>query len=477
MKSSKKELKKSKKTAKRSIAAMLAIMSCGFALTTAAGCKSSNGWTATAEELTVANAIAGRNTMLIGCWIPPRAHQMRTAEDADARMAELKASGLNCVSTHHSDLEDMNFLKRLLDAAEKNGIKVIIELGTDISDQGISRNIKKVEKTKDHPAVIGYNLYDEPGADGAAQLTVEFRKIREITGPDKLLLINMLPNYGPQSSMAPVITDGLTWYQTYLDTFLKTGTDVLSFDFYPYSANSAGDAYSLCKMMENLSDMAVMTKKYNVPAWGFMQNSSWPGMRAPNDFELLLISHLHLIFGLESYSYFLYADVSNETEGTFVGMLGWDNELTDIYYRVKANNERLERMGYRFLSYSLKGFLTDKLGRLGYPEAIDDSLRLSRDKNLKSVETDYDTLVGVFESRSEEDNIARGYATDTAEKGYYVLNYDFYNDNTVTLRFSESTPYTVWGKDGISSMGCGKSVTITLSPCDAVFVELKTFQN
>ena len=439
------------------------------------GCTKPEEIIATEEEIRMANETAVRNEMLIGCWIPPRAHQMTTEEDADARMAEVKASGLNCVSTHHSDLGDMDFLFRLLDAAEKNGVKVIIELLTDLSDAGIKRNLNKVEQTKDHPAVIGYNLFDEPGAGGAEALTEEFARIREITGGSKILLVNMLPNYGPQGSMAPVITEGLTWYQTYLDTFLKTGTDVLSFDFYPYSDNSAGDAYSLCVMMENLSDMAVMTKKYGVPAWGFMQNSSWPGMRAPNSYEMLLLSHLHLIFGLESYSYFLYADTSNASEGSFTGMLRWDNTLSDIYYRVKANNERLAAMGYRFLSYSLKGFLTDNFHRLGYTERIDPSLLLSGDNILKSVDTRFDTLVGVFEGRSAEDNAARGYAEDAAGKGYYVLNFNFNNDSTVTLHFARSTPYTVWGPNGIEAMGTGTSVSFTIDPCDARFVELKTF--
>ena len=458
--------------------AICTAMCAGMLTAAAGGCAQEQppkGRIATDEELTAANAAVKRNELMIGCWIPPRSHQMTNEEDANARMAELKASGLNCISTHHSDLGNIKFLQRTLDAAEKNGVKVIIELVPDLSKAGIKANLAYVRKTVDHPAVIGYNLFDEPGESAAAGLTDEFAQIREIAGDSKLLLINMLPNYGPQAAMAPTPEEGLTWYQTYLNTFLKTGTDVLSFDFYPYSSNSASDAHSLQRMMINLSDMAVMTQKYGVPAWGFMQNSSWGGMRAPEDNELLLLSHLHLIFGLESYSYFLYADTSNPAEGSFVGMLRWDNTLSDIYYRVQRNNERMSRMGYRFLSYKLKGFLTDKLGQPGYPEAIDDSLRLSSDAGLKKIGADFDTLVGVFEGRSEEDNIARGYATDPAEKGYYVLNFDPDNQSSVMLEFEAKTPYTVWGPNGIEAMGEGNSVSFNIDPCDARFVELRTY--
>ena len=135
----------------------------------------------------------------------------------------------------------------------------------------------------------------------------------------------------------------------------------------------------------------------------------------------------------------------------------------------------MSRMGYRFLSYKLKGFLTDKLGQPGYPEAIDDSLRLTSDAGLKKIGADFDTLVGVFEGRSEEDNIARGYATDPAEKGYYVLNFDPDNQSSVTLEFEAKTPYTVWGPNGIEAMGEGNSVSFNIDPCDARFVELRTY--
>ena len=222
--------------------------------------------------------------------------------------------------------------------------------------------------------------------------------------------------------------------------------------------------------------MALMSKKYDgVPTWGFMQDSSWPGMRAPERDELLLLSHLHLIFGLESYSYFLYAETSNEREGSFMGMLDWDGNLTKVYDRVKANNEHVAGMGYRFLSYSLRGFLTDNLKRAGYVEAIDPMLRLKYDNTIRKVSSESDVLIGVFTGRSAKDNAERGFAQDPAETGYYVLNYDLYNDNVVTLTFRRNTPYTVWGPDGIEAMGVARSITFTIEPSDARFVELKTF--
>ena len=71
-----------------------------------------------------------------------------------------------------------------------------------------------------------------------------------------------------------------TVYQTYLDRFMsEVGTDALSFDFYPFQANSSTDKDYLRNMLRNLSDIALSAKKNGVPAWGFIQDSSWDALR------------------------------------------------------------------------------------------------------------------------------------------------------------------------------------------------------
>jgi hypothetical protein len=135
----------------------------------------------------------------------------------------------------------------------------------------------------------------------------------------------------------------------------------------------------------------------------------------------------------------------------------------------------MKNSGYRFLSYSLKGFLTDKLVAGSFAAGVNSALKLEGDNDLSSWEAGRDTLLGVFEGRSEADNTARGYAVDNADKGYYLLNFDSANAETVTLRFEKATPYTVWGPDGIEAMGVANEVNIEMGAYDGRFVELRTF--
>ena len=436
-----------------------------------AGCSGrggAQGWKASEEEMKKAEEAYAETRFSVGCWIPPRIHQMPDDESALARLQELKDSGINFIATHHGDLGDMDFIFRVLNAAEKTGIDVIIELNTDLSKSGINWNLNVVKRTVDYPALAGYNLYDEPGDAGFAALTREFEAVKELVrDKGKVVYMNLLPNYGPMENMAPVVTEGLTPYRTYLDNALKTGTEILSFDFYPYSSGG-NDESSICRMLENLSDMAVMAKKYGVSCAGFLQNSSWPGMREPEATELRFLSSIHLAFGFKSYSYFLYAEPYKDSG--FNGMLTWEGETTPQYKRVRANNAEISGYKGRFLNYDLDGFYTDRLeGSYGDFIAPELKRSIKNDAFLKSFDAEFSVLTGVFGPRL---SLAPDGADDSAPAAYFILNFDSWNRNTVTLNFRTSTPYTVWTSDGIVAMGSGSSVSFPVAESGFAFVEL-----
>ena len=432
-------------------------------------------WTASAEQIARASELAGRNKLMVGCWIPPRPHQMTNDEEADERMKEVYESGINMVCTHHDDLRDMEFIHRLIKASAKYGIDVMIELSTDVSPAGIRANLAVVEETKDYENLIGYNLYDEPIDPHLSGLTDEYEAVKALV-PDKIVMLNMLPNYGPLDTMAPTVTKGLTKYQTYVDNFAGTGTDALSFDFYPYMAG--GETIAFGSFISNCCDFVLASRKYNRPVWGFLQDCSWAGMLLPEEAGLRLDAHCHLLFQVKSYSYFLYAQPyePDASSSGFDGMLRWNNKKTQTYTRVQKNNAEIANFGNRVLSYDLSGIYADKLTK-DHRSCVDKSLKISRGTKFKSITTDldYEVIAGVFKPRSEEANIADGYATDTADEAVYVVNFSRFNRVTATVKFNGVREYTVWGPEGIESMGAASEVTLELIEGDARFIEFKTF--
>lgn len=276
-------------------------------------------------------------------WVPPLYRLTETEEEANERYRELKELGVNMAYTHHPVHEVYNIkqLLRSLDAAEKNGIKVVVILRP--GQVGISM----VEKTKDHPAVMGYNIVDEPGFATFQSLANTRDKIKEMISEDKIVMCNLFPNYAPDSFLGTSPKDGKSSYEIYVEKYMDmVRPDILSFDHYPFMADKSNDNERIQLMLKNFCDIRNYGEKYNVDTWGFVQNSSWQGTRLPNEDELRFICHTHLIFGLKSYSYFLYCQPSDKpgVEGIFEGMLTYNGEKTDTYFRVQKQNKDINAM-------------------------------------------------------------------------------------------------------------------------------------
>ena len=423
------------------------------------------GWMADAEAMLAATESVPIIEPMLGCWVTPRPHLMTTQADADARYAELRESGINMVYSF-GDTGDPAHMDRMLRAAEKNGVRVLIELNRIADAAGIEANLDLVRRSMAYPAVIGYNMYDEPNAALYPVLGEQLRRIREIVGQEKLIMCNLFPNYANATQLGiSGERDGMTPYQQYVDRFMsEVDSDILSFDFYPFHTDTGKDTDKIKAMLVNFSDVALCAKKYGVPYWGFVQNSSWSGTRVPNDGELRFLTHFHMIFGLQSYSYFLYSQPSDVAggEGIFKGMLTFGGERTEIYDRVKANNEALAGLRGRYLDYELRGFLTANLSK-GYTASIAEELKLDTFGPLQGAQSKYNLLIGCFEN-------------EAGETAYYVMNFVHGLDGSVTLDFGEGAEFTLWGADGIEQMGDQKTVTFDLLPGEGKFIEMKTYQ-
>ena len=432
---------------------------------TTAATEPAYGWLADEEAMRAATENVPLTELMLGAWVTPLPHMMSTQEEADVRYAEVRENGINMVYSFGGEVHNPDHRDRMLRAAEKNGVRVMIELDriTDVS--GIAANLELVKATMDYPAVIGYNMYDEPNAALFPALGEQLRQIRTIVGEDMLIMCNLFPNYANATQLGiSGEADGKTAYQQYIDRFMsEVGSDILSFDFYPFHTDTGKDADKIKAMLTNFSDVALCAQKYGVPYWGFVQNSSWSGTRVPNEGELRFLTHFHLAFGLQSYSYFLYCQPYNVStgEGMFKGMLTYDGERTEIYDRVKAINRELDGLRGRYLDYTLKGFLTANLSK-GYTAAIADELKLESFGPLVNIESKYNLLVACFEN-------------DAGEQAYYILNFVYGLDGSVTLDLGEGAAFTLWGKDGIEAMGEQKQITFDLLPGEGKFMEMKTY--
>jgi hypothetical protein len=191
-----------------------------------------------------------------------------------------------------------------LDACQAAGLKGIVSdartSGYDWTkvDEAIARsNVTSVVKeTGAHPAVYGYYLRDEPGADyfpGLAKVAALFREL----APGKWAYINCFPNYAENWQL------NATNYNDYLERFIHTvQPTTLSYDNYSIMDNgSLREVY-----WTNLEEMGAAARKYHLPFWNIVLSVGHFSYREPTAADFKFQVYSSLAYGAKGIAYFTY---------------------------------------------------------------------------------------------------------------------------------------------------------------------------
>ncbi len=166
----------------------------------------------------------------------------------------LVAAGGTVVQTRWEDYERIKFC---LDEAEKVGLKVMAALYRDMKPAAHPDNVENtteiITKLKDHPALLGYMVMDEPSSKFANRLEFfeESYKLIRTLDPDHIVyLVEHNPGY--------------------YDTFRKY-VDVLAID--PYPGIVSGGAW--IDHVHNYATRALSVTEYAKPVWSINQATGY----------------------------------------------------------------------------------------------------------------------------------------------------------------------------------------------------------
>jgi hypothetical protein len=147
-----------------------------------------------------------------------------------------------------------------LDAADKAGIKLMISCPELKKDP-----VKTAERFRNHPALEGYYLGDEPGKPQFQELTDLAVKIKDVDNKH-YSFVNLYPNINSNKSKF-----GTADYKEYIDTFDEMfPAPYISFDFYPVVDGSIHPRW-----YENLEFFANKYKVEGRPFWAFALTTSY----------------------------------------------------------------------------------------------------------------------------------------------------------------------------------------------------------
>jgi hypothetical protein len=191
-----------------------------------------------------------------------------------------------------------------LDLCEAAGLKVIVS-DPRVSnydwrnvDESVARkNVKSlVDEIGKHPAIYGYYLRDEPGAelfDGLAKVSALIKEL----APGKWPYINLFPNYANAQQL------GSASYDEHLQKFLAVCKPTqLSYDHYALMDDgSLRNGY-----WQNLESMRAAAQRADIPFWNIILTVAHFNYREPTAADLRFQVYSTLACGGRGLAYFTY---------------------------------------------------------------------------------------------------------------------------------------------------------------------------
>ncbi len=255
------------------------------------------------------------------------------AEINEYRFNELKQMGATIAIAQYENIADF---EKALTFAQNTGLKLIA------SCPELKTNPETTTKQlKNHPALYGYYIQDEPLRKDFDELGVWVKKIKA-SDPVHMCFVNLIASIHPTYTKAI----GTNSYQEYIQEFTKiVPQDVLSFDFYPILTEAIHENW-----YEGLGIFSKEAASLKKPVWGFALASSYNDLHPiPTLPALRLQTYSNLAYGaqgIELWAYWM-------SEGLRSAPIGLDGKRTVVYERIQALSKEMQPYAAVFLGSKL----------------------------------------------------------------------------------------------------------------------------
>ena len=288
-------------------------------------------------------------TYRFGDWIRDEEH-----------VRELKEAGIDYVCSMRPGRDAERFY-RTMDLFAKYGVGCITEGGTEIGAAcpiGAGRRGKMREKNppaiyekaaerfRDHPALWGLDVCDEPSAVDMPYLGEVCTQVRRLF-PNQFPYVNLFPSYARvATNTADVVASqmGATSYAEYIGTYCRTSPlDYISFDCYPYSKTRPN---GVPIFFENLRIVSDACRRTGRSLWFVGQVNTWWGRPPLAENCLRYQAHTAMAYGAEAVVWACW------TKGWWTNnVINAAGKKTVAYDRIKRVNAELHRLGDEFMRY------------------------------------------------------------------------------------------------------------------------------
>ncbi len=234
---------------------------------------------------------------------------------SDKELDKAKELGVNTILMSYDFAKDTEAMLRQLDMLQEKGFYGIICLYTNMKSGGSPENMEStkttVEHARNHPALIGYAIMDEPVGNDCPpeEIVAAYCAIRERDSVHPVYMVDMYPSY----------------YRT-----LSKWTDIVAADHYPY--NQEKSVYYTGEVLESVEELVQYSGKPTAAILQFFPYNNY----FPTADEMRNMIYQAFFSGADSIGYYAFDYSINGTsvEDTEVGdaIRGFSEEEQKILF-------------------------------------------------------------------------------------------------------------------------------------------------
>ena len=383
-------------------------------------------------------------------------------------MMELEEAGINLIIGVDEQWVGNGGMKAMLDRAEDHGISVIANLrGWDG---------ETVPEYADHPALKGFLMFDEPSATDFETLAALKAKFDELMPEDLVFYINLFPQTCSYESLFGdnYSANAVDYEKNYVDVYLETvEPEQLGFDYYPLMENDRIKP----TYFRNFDILTHKAQENELPMEATIlsagHNTTDGAYVTPTAEQLRWQIAVALAYGVDGVNHYVYT--SHEED--YTTMVEFDTlETTELYDSVKTVNNEFVGWDDIYLSYNWLGTAKVDVDEENLMlKSLTYDIPLDQYGNIKSVDSDQDLLVGVFENADNQSAyMITNAGNSEAIKGIDYLADFSIEDATVTVQLDSGNYKCVAViMDGIISyvaVDANNTFTLNLGANEGAFV-------
>lgn len=307
--------------------------------------------------------------------------------------------------------EFMGYSDAFFDRAQAAGVSVI-------SDKRSWNG--EVSDYMEHPAFVGYCVWDEPADEDFPALT-EKKALWESTMGDKLFFVNMFPGEIGDKQFGG--------YDNYISSYIEAvQPEVLSFDIYPLMSDYSGKTVIKDNFFNNLDVCSYYAKEAGIPLWFSLLSAKHMSYVAPTTEEFRWQMAVGQAYGVQGLVHYVYA--SHDPDYTCP--IDWKSqEPTELYYSMKDANAEVAAWDHIYMSYQWQGTATVSGSVNPYSTAAmmfcTHSVSPTENTGITAIVSEEDLLCGIFKDENGSPAYMLTNATNPCDD----------KDTTVTLTLDE----------------------------------------